>query len=370
MSNSYLLRTCSGTVVLGSLLVLLATTAIAQQPPAPGGATGAVSDIPEAPKRVADPQVEAIVKKGLEHIKANQFQEAANAFATAAKRYPKDAPLRHLLGFALFQNKQAGPAWLQFRSAVRLNYTYEPAVRDFLLMWKVFDQKGVMNIGRSAEEIEKYLGKPDRKLGDEAKQVWEYGFMRLHFQQGRLFAIIDPRGLDPETSRPVDAMQVDFDDKERWRLGYRAINRLQSVTEYVPKNEAVQQWTEMYTVQRLYSQVGKKTPKQMMVEIEANLKKAIPTVEFKALLNQEGDVVFHWRDRGDATSKPARPPQHEIVRLVAGEKDIHRLAYARRVPQIPVADAQAWIELLRQAKLVKTTPTGAAATGTPAQTPN
>ncbi len=47
-------------------------------------------------------------------------------------------------------------------------------------------------------------------------------------------------------------MQIEFDDKERWRLGYRANNRLQTVTEYVPKNEAVQQWKELYTVQRLY----------------------------------------------------------------------------------------------------------------------
>jgi hypothetical protein len=257
------------------------------------------------------------------------------------------------LGFALFQNKQAGPAWLQFRSSVRLNPAYQPALRDFLAMWNVFDQRGVLNIGRTMEEVTKYLGNPDRKLGNETKQVWEYGFMRLHFNSGRLFAVIDPRGLDPEKSRPVDAMQIQFDDSERWRLGYRAINRLASQTEYVPKDESVQKWSELFTVQRLYAQVGKKTPKSMMAEIEANLKKMNPDIDFKALVDNEGDVLFHWRDKGDKPTN--RPAQHEIVRLVAGEKDIHRLAYARRVAQIPTEDAQAWIGLLRQAELKKTT---------------
>lgn len=345
---------------LGTFLVAsIATHVIAQQPNAAGGAPPATTaqpgaDATQATPPATDPVIQAIVKKGIEHIKAKEFPQAVNAFNTAAKRYPKDAQIRHLYGFALFQNKQLGPAWLQFRIAVRLNMAYQPAVRDFLLMWKVFDQQGVMNIGRSSEELAKYLGEPDRKFAQDPTEVWEYGFMRLQFNQGRLYAIVDPRGLDVNNSRPADAMQIDFDDKTRWRLGYRAINRLQSVTEYVPQGEAVQKWNEMYTVQRLYQMRGKKTPQQMMAEIETNLKKAIPTVEFKPLVSEEGNVVFHWRDKGDTSTKPPRPPQHEIVRLIAGEKDIHRLAYARRVAQIPTAEAQSWITLLRQAQLKKT----------------
>lgn len=297
-----------------------------------------------------DAAVRQQVEKGISLVNAKQFKEAVDELTAAARKYPQDGMLRHLLGFAMFQNKQAGPAWLQFRAAVRLALSHEPAVRDFLSMWSVFDQQGILNSGRSMEYITKALGNPDRKIGADSKQVWEYGFMRLQFNNGQLFAVVDPRGLDPSDARPIDALRVEFDEKDRWRLGYRIINRLQSLAEYVPRDESVQKWNELLSVQRLYPK-QQATPEQMMKEIKQNLQKANPNVDFKALLVEEGDVLFHWRDKGDKSQN--RPPQHEIVRLVAGEKDVHRLAYARRVAQIPTNDARAWIEHLRGAQLIK-----------------
>ena len=70
-----------------------------------------------------------------------------------------------------------------------------------------------------------------------------------------------------------DVLGIEFDDKTRWRLGYRATNRLQSVTEYVLKDESVKEWSELYTVQRLYRLATKKTPSQLMQEMTKNLKK-------------------------------------------------------------------------------------------------
>ena len=66
------------------------------------------------------------------------------------------------------------------------------------------------------------------------------------------------------------------------------------------------------------------------------------------LAKSDSEILFHWREQ--ATKE--NPGQHEIVRLVTDEKDIHRLAYSRRVPQIPNEEAQAWFSLLREAKLV------------------
>jgi hypothetical protein len=144
-------------------------------------------------------------------------------------------------------------------------------------------------------------------------------------------------------------MKFDLDDKTRWRPGYSSINRLESITEYIPKTENVQKWTEMYSVQRFYQMKGKLTPKQMMDNILDRLKETIPSVSFATLVDTENDVLFHWRDEGGKD----RPAQHEIVRLIAGEQDIHRLAYVRKVAQIPAVEAQVWIDLIRQALLTK-----------------
>lgn len=310
---------------------------------------GSAAATPRA--KIVDPEAQAAVRKGVELLEAKQFKEAINAFLAAARRYPQNGQMRHLLGFAYAQDKQLGPAWLQFRQAVRFNPAYEVGVRDFLSMWSAFDKKGVLNTGRAREEIAKLLGQPDNKKSIGDQEVWEYGFMRLQFAQGRLAAVVDPRGMDSETSKALDIMEIEFDDQTRWRIGYRAINRLQSVTEFVTKDESVQQWKELYTVQRLYNLKTKTTPQKMMNQIEANLRKANPNIDFIKLLDGENDVLFHWRNKGTKD----RQAQHEIVRLVAGQKDIHRLAYARRVAQIPTAEAQIWLDLLRNAELTQPT---------------
>lgn len=331
------------------LLCLLASNAVAQEAAAPNPNAGKNATPPDP--WANDAEVRPLVEQSLAAIENKKFADAVKSLRKAATKYPQDGKLRHLLGFALFQNKQAGPAWAQFRAAVRLNLGYAPGVREFLSMWQVFDQQGIVNAGRSMEYVTKALGNPDKKSGNDKVQVWEYGFMRLQFNDGKLFAVIDPRGLNPKLAQPVDAMQVQFDDAARWRLGYRIINRLQSLTEYAPQDQSVQNWKELLSVQRLYPPT-KRSPQQVMEGIRENLTKANPDIDFKALLDQEGDVVFHWRDKGDKSKN--RPPQHEIVRLVSGERDIHRIAYSRRIAQIPPEEARAWVKLLQNAELVKT----------------
>ena len=296
------------------------------------------------------PEVRAAVKKGIELVEAKQYKEASMAFLAAARKYPNNGQLRHLLGFAYFQDKQIGQAWLQFRQAVRFSPSYQPATRDFIVVWSEFDRRGVLNIGQTKEQIVTLLGKPDSSRADGNQAVWEYGFMRLQFSNAVLAAIIDPRGLDPANQLPLDVMKIEFDDKTRWRLGYRAIDRLQSLTQYVPKEQSVQQFKELLTVQRLFQMREKKSPRQMMKDIEKNLKSEFPDAFFQTLLDTEEDVLFHWRDHGAKD----RQPQHELVRLVAGVKDIHRLAYTQLVAQIPNEQAQAWLNLMRQAQLTPT----------------
>lgn len=298
------------------------------------------------------PEARAAVQKGTEQLQSKQFKAAVQTFLAAARRHPNSGQLRYLLGFAYAQDQQFGPAWLQLRKAVRLQPGFEPSVRDFLKLWTDFDSKGVLSIGVSKSQIVRYLGEPDNQSGDANRSVVEYGFMQLHFVSDRLFAIVDPRGLDPEVSRPQNVLQIEFDDKSRWRLGYRAINRLQSLTEYVPREESVQDWKEMYTVQRLYNLASKTTTEGMAIKVQENLRKRNPDIDFQVLAKSDSEILFHWREQ--ATKE--KPGQHEIVRLVADSKDIHRLAYSRRVAQIPNEEAQAWFGLLREAKLVAPQP--------------
>ena len=55
---------------------------------------------------------------------------------------------------------------------------------------------------------------------------------------------------------------------------------------------------------------------------------------------------------------PNGTPQHEIVRLVAGERDILRLAYARKVARLSQQDVEQWRDILQRAQLISTKPRG------------
>lgn len=293
------------------------------------------------------PQVRAAAEQGMKFLEQERYKDAANAFLAAARKYPRNGQLRHLLGYSFAKNKQLGQAWLQFRQAVRLSPDYEPAVRDFLAVWNSFDRSGVLNIGRTPAEVEKAIGKPDAKQERENRIIWEYGFMRVNFLDGILFSLVDPRGVRAEMATPDDFMQLELNAND-WRLGYRSVNRLQTVSEYTPPDQTVQKWDELFTIQRLYGLVERKmTPREMMRQIQQDLTEIDTKITFAVLQDGDSDVLFRWRDPGDRQ----RPAQHEFVRLVAGKKDLHRLAYSRKAAKLPAGEAEKWTGLLRQAKL-------------------
>lgn len=315
----------------------------------PGAAATPATGNPQAEVSQA---ARAVAKEGIEFMKEKRFKEAINKFMAAAKQHPKNGQLRNLLGTAYAEDKQLGQAWLQFRSAVVLDPQHAAGIRNFLMLWTAFDRKGVVNIGRSKTELAKLLGEPDGKSGTEEREVWQYGFMRCQFLNDRLFAVIDPRGLDAAALRPADVLKVDFDDETRWRLGYRIINRVESRTQYVPAGQAVQNWEELYTVQRFFKLIGRVTPSQMMAQIQEKMKEVNPDIKFQVLGESTGDVVFYSRSVGTKE----KPVEHEIVRLVAGKEDIHRLAYSRRGKELKQEEAKQWLALLKQAKLTAPTP--------------
>ena len=290
------------------------------------------------------------VIKGVKFLEQKRYKEAINAFLAAARQHPANGQFRHLLGFTYAQDKQLARAWLQFRKSVRFHPNYQPAIRDFLAIWETFRRRGAFNVSQTPQQIQKLIGKPDAQRSAENRLMWEYGFMRINFVDGQLVSIVDPRGLDPAASKPSDKIKIKLDGRS-WRLGFRTINRLQSLTERVPLDQTVQNWKELFTVQRLYGMTERDvSPKHMMGQIEQSLKKGNPDIVFEVLASSDNDATFQWRNPGTN----GRTAQHEIVRLLAGERDIFRLAYARKVAQLSQQDVEQWRDILQRAQLIST----------------
>lgn len=320
-----------------------------------GGTPSDGGQIPVSTEFAAEAQEAA--RRGIDLLKSKDYPKAIEAFQIAVDKHPEVAELQHFLGFAYAQNKQLGEAWLHFRQAVRLNPNYKDAVRDFSSLWQAFESRGVFNCGRSQEDLQKLVGKPDKASTNGA--VWEYGFKQIHLRDGKIAAIVDPRGLTPDIAYAKLRLDVQFDERSRWRLGYRTVSRIQSLSEYIPAGQPVTDWSELYTVQRIHGLAKKQTANEMMRKMELNLKKRNPAIEFAVIAESQNDVLFQWRDQGDGQRKP----QHELVRLLGGQRDMHRIAYAQRVAQIDNPMAKTWVGVLQRAKLVPSGVTPPAAAG-------
>lgn len=344
-------------VLLSTLLWAHSTATLAQTPPADADANLAAEQAgqaqPQPTEPTLSPQAQVAARRGIEFLESKDSKKAIEMFKVAAGLHPQRTDLHHFLGLAYVQDKQLGLAWLHFRQAVRLNPGYARAVRDFVAMWQAFEARRVFVCGRTREQLNQLVGKPDKITQNGANEVWEYGFMQVHFSSGRLAATIDPRGLNDAIANSTHRLQVEFDDQARWRLGYRTVSRIHALSEYIPEGQSMAQWSELYTVQRIHGIAQKQTAQALMQQMEQKLKERNPNVEFAVIAEAENDVLFQWRDAGGKD----RQPQHEIVRMLAGSRDLHRLAYSQRVAQIPTESAQRWVGILRNASLVASSST-------------
>jgi hypothetical protein len=177
--------------------------------------------------------------------------------------------------------------------------------------------------------------------------------MQLNFVDDQLASVVDPRGLDAAHSKPNDSVRFSFDDRPWW-LSYRTLNRVQAVSEYVPQNQTVQDWTELFTVQRLFGMTAKQiTPRKLMQDIHGKLRQQHPDLVWQVLQDDDNDMIYEWRTAGDLAGKEKTPAQHEIARLLAGSQDIHLLAYAKKVPRLAPDERQVWVRLVREATLTE-----------------
>lgn len=286
-------------------------------------------------------------RKGQEFLKQKRWKDAISEFEKAIELQPKNSVLHHLLGISYLENSQASKGWIELRKAVLLDPNNKRAAQDFMRIWKFFDQKGFLNVGTPEVEVLKVLGKPDLQKDLNADSRLIYGFMWINFRNGRLFALLDTRGLKKEFTRAVNTME--FQLGPTWKVGYRMMNATNALTEYVTTEETVQNYKQLFSTQRLFKLGEEISAKEMMDRMKSILAKTHQIEEWNVIHDGDNDILFEWRLVKDEQNPTA---QHEIVRLIKGKRDIHRLAYVAKQSQLSKEDRSKWIKELKSAKLV------------------
>ncbi|WP_298860621.1 hypothetical protein [uncultured Gimesia sp.] len=269
-------------------------------------------------------------KKGQDFLKRKYWKDAATEFENAVALQPESSVLHYLLGVSYLESSQASKGWVEFRKAVLLDTTNKRAAYDFMKIWNFFDRKGLLNVGTPEVEVLKVLGKPDRERNNKSESQLSYGFMLVNFRQGRLFALVDTRGLNVELTRALNTME--FQLPPHWREGYRNMNAYNASTEYVTEEDKVQDYQQLFTTQRLLKQGEKGSAKDMMNHIKSLLEKSQQIELWNVIQDGENDILFEWQSGKNENT----PAQHSIVRLIKDQRDMHRLSYYTRT--LPLTD--------------------------------
>ena len=275
-----------------------------------------------------------------------EFEAAIEHFEAAVKAEPENGVRHHALGVAYMANRNANAGWYHFRMAVRYAPDNEAAVMDFLRTWKFLDNSGLFSVGTSAETIMNTLGKPDQYEQNGIQSRAIYGFMSINMINQQLFSILDLRNLPQEGLRSEDGLA--FSLPEGWRVAYRILTFEQGNTEFTQGEETIQNWTELFSSQRFIGIEEKQAAKKMLGNIRDSLTSSFNDVEFKVIEESPDDVLFFWK----IAETNEHPAQYEIVRIVKGKSDLHRIAYTRKSDQKDEENIKLWTETLRSAKLM------------------
>lgn len=286
-------------------------------------------------------------QQGRREIQAREWTKAIEALERAVQVLPENGKYHHALGVAYMGDQQANAGWFHFRQAVRLAPEYVPATVDFLKTWKLLDAQGVFNVGTPLPVIAQTLGKPDQADDQGVRLRLVYGFMSLNFMNSHLFSILDLRDLPPEGLHAVDGLAFDL-DRDYWSVAYRQLSAVQGNTEYVPQDQSLQKWTELFASQRFINAASATNAQEVMTSIRERLRSTFEEIEFEVLAESEEDVLFQW----SVFAAEKHPAQREIVRIVQGKRDIHRLAYTRKGEKLDESHFTPWLELLGSAELM------------------
>ncbi len=316
------------------------------------GGLVSVASAQESEPAVDEAAAHAAFEEGIHLLQRGEPQRAIPALRKATELNPKEAEFFHQLGRAHVQARDFDHAWKAYRKAAALEPGNPVFANDFLQLWKLHELQGTLNIGTPGPTVVAELGQPDvARQAQFTRAV--YGFMAIDFKDAKIARLLDLRGLVEPMVNPDQVLDWGFEVLP-FEPNHHLINRVSDHLEMVPSGQTVQAWNEMLSRQRfaMLANDSQLTPAAMMQNMESRLKKMYPETQWTVVSETPQDVLYHWRISGNEN----QPAQHEIARIIKGQRDYFRIAYVKKTEQLADNELNRWIERLRQAKLTPAQP--------------
>jgi hypothetical protein len=149
-------------------------------------------------------------------------------------------------------------------------------------------------------------------------------------------------------------------------VGHRA-EKDAIITEFVPKGETVDNYKRIVT-QSSFSAGGAKfhdgvvetprlpSPEDLMKLLEQGILRQCPNAVWNVIEKIGDDVLFEWREKNCALSErpgSSTSDQHYLGRVFKGKYSLYELTYMRTTRELPGAERDQWLTVLRAAKVVE-----------------
>ena len=281
---------------------------------------------------------------GLAALDRNDYNNAIEAFNYAIKLKPDDPQFHFMAAKAYEGAGKFRGEWFHLRKAVRLQVNHQEAAPLFLRMWQTALDKNILNVGSPLATVKAALGEPDAQQTQNTT-IWQYGFMGVEFVDDKVVGVMDLRGTGTPPA-PQETVAFKLNDDREWVLKLRSAARTEFKLIYAPAKAT--DMAEIVTNQRLIGLGTQMTVSELVDKMHTSLQYEFPEVHWQVLDSSDKDALLAWWLDDDELLH-----QYEVVRLMAGENDIHRLAYTSRGDATrDNALREQWINQLRNAKLV------------------
>lgn len=136
-------------------------------------------------------------------------------------------------------------------------------------------------------------------------------------------------------------------DSSGWKFGSGSDRKGQTLVEYVPRDESINNWSKLLTIQFLED--AQSTPGALMEAARTRMQARCPNVSWNVIREDTTSVLYEWKISGCS----GNPDQNEIARLLKGNDGVHRIAYVEKTSNITAPEREKWIKAFSDAYVEK-----------------
>lgn len=165
-----------------------------------------------------------------------------------------------------------------------------------------------------------------------------------------LVGVMVSTGCGRAAPRVVEDVSIPFADasSHRWVVAYTERNPYESIVQYVPAGQSVDQWQEMVLVHGFPGLENTSSLKVLMGQLEAEYRRDCRDVQWTPIESGAADAAYEVVHRGCADDQPV----FEIGRFTVSDAYVYQVRYRTKASSMSQTERDRWMRALAQAGVV------------------